>query len=89
MDGPPAALEVVEGLQFDAVILQLAILFLPGLIWARLDARYALKTNLRTSSSSCEHFFLAYRAMLSRSSYLPRWAGSSRSLTSPRWGRNP
>jgi hypothetical protein len=31
--------------KIDTIILQLAILFLPGLIWARLDARFALKTK--------------------------------------------
>jgi hypothetical protein len=29
----------------DLLILQLAILFLPGIVWARLDARYALKAK--------------------------------------------
>lgn len=32
-------------MQIDLLITQLAILFLPGIIWARLDARYALKTK--------------------------------------------
>jgi hypothetical protein len=31
--------------KLDPFLLQLAILFLPGLIWARLDARYALKAK--------------------------------------------
>src|SRR6185503_7750760 len=32
-------------MKIDLLILQLAIIFLPGLIWARLDARYALKSK--------------------------------------------
>jgi hypothetical protein len=39
--------------KIDILILQLAILFVPGLIWARLDARYAL-----TSKPSEIEFFL-------------------------------
>jgi hypothetical protein len=32
-------------MKIDLLVLQLATVFLPGLIWARLDARYALKTK--------------------------------------------
>lgn len=32
-------------MQIDLLITQLAILFLPGIIWARLDAQYALKAK--------------------------------------------
>lgn len=32
-------------MKFDLFILQVAILFLPGLLWAGLDSRYALKTK--------------------------------------------
>jgi hypothetical protein len=32
-------------MKLDLLILQLAVIFLPGLIWARLDARYALKAK--------------------------------------------
>jgi hypothetical protein len=32
-------------MKLDLLILQVAVLFLPGLIWARLDARYALKSK--------------------------------------------
>jgi hypothetical protein len=31
--------------KFDLFIVQVAILFLPGLIWAGLDSRYALKSK--------------------------------------------
>jgi hypothetical protein len=43
-------------MKIDTLILQLAILFLPGLIWARLDARYALKTK----PSDIEFFLRAF-----------------------------
>ena len=45
-----------SAMKIDTVILQLAILFLPGLIWARLDARYALKTK----PSDIEFFLRAF-----------------------------
>ena len=32
-------------MKFDLFIVQVAILFLPGLIWAGLDSRYALKSK--------------------------------------------
>ena len=32
-------------MKLDLVIVQIAIIFLPGLIWARLDARYAMKAK--------------------------------------------
>ena len=32
-------------MKIDLVILQFAIIFLPGLIWAGLDSRYALKSK--------------------------------------------
>jgi hypothetical protein len=43
-------------MKIDTLILQLAILLLPGLIWARLDARYALKTK----PSEVEFFLRAF-----------------------------
>lgn len=43
-------------MKIDTLILQLAILFLPGLIWARLDAQYALKTK----PSDIEFFLRAF-----------------------------
>lgn len=43
-------------MKIDTLILQLAILFLPGLIWARLDARYALKEK----PSDMEFFLRAF-----------------------------
>jgi hypothetical protein len=32
-------------MKIDVVIIQIAIIFLPGLIWAGLDSRYALKSK--------------------------------------------
>ena len=44
-------------MKLDLLILQLAVLFLPGLIWARLDARYALKSR----PSDTEFFLRAFQ----------------------------
>jgi hypothetical protein len=44
-------------MKIDLLILQLAVLLLPGLIWARLDARYALKTK----PSDTEFFLRAFQ----------------------------
>jgi hypothetical protein len=35
----------VSSMKLDLVILQIAILFLPGLIWARLDASWAQRAR--------------------------------------------
>jgi hypothetical protein len=43
-------------MKIDVLILQLALLFLPGLIWARLDARYASKSK----PSDVEFFLRAF-----------------------------
>ncbi len=43
-------------MKFDLAIVQLAIIFLPGLIWARLDARYAMKSK----PSDVEFFIRAF-----------------------------
>jgi hypothetical protein len=42
--------------KIDLLILQLAVLFLPGIIWARLDANYAAKAKL----SDVEFFLRAF-----------------------------
>ena len=44
-------------MKLDLLILQLAVLFLPGLIWARLDARFALTTQ----PSNVEFFLRAFQ----------------------------
>jgi hypothetical protein len=44
-------------MKIDLLLLQLAVLLLPGLIWARLDARYALKTK----PSDTEFFLRAFQ----------------------------
>jgi len=43
-------------MKLDLLILQLAVLFLPGLIWARLDARFALNSK----PSDTEFFLRAF-----------------------------
>lgn len=44
-------------MKLDLLILQLAVLFLPGLIWARLDARFALNSK----PSDTEFFLRAFQ----------------------------
>jgi hypothetical protein len=44
-------------MKIDLLLLQLAVLLLPGLIWARFDARYALKTR----PSDTEFFLRAFQ----------------------------
>ena len=54
-------------MKIDLLLLQLAIIFLPGLIWTRLDARYALK------SPPTDNGFV-FRAFLFRlASYTPTY----------------
>ena len=54
-------------MKIDTLILQLAILLLPGLIWARLDARYASKTK------PSEMEFLLRAFLFGVSTTLPRF----------------
>jgi hypothetical protein len=44
-------------MKLDLLILQLAVLFVPGLIWARLDVRYAMKSK----PSDTEFFLRAFQ----------------------------